>query len=183
MKRTWILTALGKDRPGIVAGVTHVLFRLGCNLEDSAMTRLGGEFAMMVVFSSPSRLSHAQLERACDPLSRQLRLAIHLKSLSRSELRPVKTGAPYTLSVYGADRPGIVYRVSELLAKLRINITDLSTHRVPARRGAAKPLYLMLLEVELPRRTPAPRLEQRLHRLAKSLGVTISLRCAEPEVL
>ena len=40
MSNRWIVTALGQDRPGIVAGVTEVLYKLGCNLEDSAMTRL-----------------------------------------------------------------------------------------------------------------------------------------------
>ena len=45
MQERWIVTALGQDRPGIVAGVTKVLYDLGCNLEDSAMTRLEGEFA------------------------------------------------------------------------------------------------------------------------------------------
>ena len=36
-------------------------------------------------------------------------------------------GEPWHLSVYGADRPGIVHRVTRLLADRRVNVVDLST--------------------------------------------------------
>ena len=183
--RLWILTAFGKDRPGIVAHVTKVLYARGCNLEDSAMTRLAGEFAIMLTFSAPGRLSQPQLHAAFGAVSRQLALAIHLKPLAAAERRAHHVGLPYGLSVYGADRPGIVYRVAEALSRLGVNITDVSTHRVahPAAKAAAKPLYLMVLEVELPKRLTARRLERRLQTLAKRLGVTVSLRPADTNVL
>ncbi len=44
-----LLSALGKDRPGIVAGISEVLVRADCNIEDSSMTRLGESFACMLV--------------------------------------------------------------------------------------------------------------------------------------
>jgi glycine cleavage system transcriptional repressor len=184
VSRTWILTAVGKDRPGIVAGVTKVLYELGCNLEDSAMTRLGGEFTIMLRFAAPAPLVQRQLERALQPLARRLRLAIYLKVLAKAEMKAVTRGTPYLISVYGADRPGIVYRVSSLLARAGINITDVSTHRTSSAKGKkAGPLYVLLLEVELPARLAASRLEQRLRDLAKRLGVEASLRSAEAHVL
>ena len=181
-RQMWILTALGKDRPGIVADVTKMLFRLGCNLEDSAMTRLGGEFTIMLAFSAPGRVSPEQLERAFAPLSRRLTLAVHLKSLTRSEVAAKTSGTPYLISVYGSDHPGIVYRVSALLAKSGINIIDVSTHRA-ASQAKAKPLYLMLLEVELPIGVSVRRVELQLRSLAKKLGVEVSLRSQESAVL
>lgn len=179
--RLWILTAFGKDRPGIVAHVTKALYERGCNLEDSAMTRLAGEFAIMLTFSAPGRLSQAQLHAAFQAASRRPALVIHLKPLAAAERQAHRAGSPYGLSVYGADRPGIVYRVASLLARLGVNITDVATHRVA--HHAAKPLYLMVLEVELPKRLTARRLERRLQLLAKRLGVTVSLRPADTNVL
>ena len=185
MTNTWILTALGQDRPGIVAGVTKVLFELGCNLEDSAMTRLEGEFAILVIFSGPSALAPARLERAFSPLSQCLKLVVHVKRLSRPETALRRKGSLHRISVYGADRPGIVYRVSELLSRLRVNITDVTTHRTAGRaRGrSVRPLYLMLLEIELPDRISPRTLEHRLQTLAKRLHVDVSLRAAEADVL
>ena len=183
-RRIWILTALGKDRPGIVAQVTGALYELGCNLEDSAMTRLGGEFTIMLVFSAGPSLSQARLSSAFEPLSGRVGLAIHLKPLGVGELTPQTRGRPYVISVYGADRPGIVFRVSELLAKAGVNITDVSTHRtIPPTRGGKTPLYLLFLEVELPERAAVARLEQDLRRVGKQLGVEVSLRSSETDIL
>ncbi len=47
MRRFFAITAIGKDRPGIVAGVSKALYDLGTNIEDSSMTILSGEFAMI----------------------------------------------------------------------------------------------------------------------------------------
>lgn len=183
MQRRWIVTALGKDRPGIVAAVTELLYRMKCNLEDSAMTRLGGEFAIMLVFSGSSRLNQLILSEAFGPLSRRLGLSVSVKRLPPDEAaRPAKRGPRYLISVYGADRPGIVFGVSQALARIHVNITDVHTHRAPGGRGG-KALYLLLLEVEVPRRVKAVALERTLRQLGKRLGVEVSLRQAEPDVL
>lgn len=178
MSRTWILTAIGRDRPGMVAHVTKLLYGLGCNLDDSAMTRLAGEFAMMVVFTSPLRVTAARLQRLFRIRSARVGLTVHVSALTGVG-RLLKRSRAYLVSVYGADRPGIVYRVSSLLATSRINITDVSTHRTAGK----KPLYHLLLEIELPPRLDVRRLEGRLRALAKRLRVTVSLRTAEPAVL
>ena len=180
MAHRWIVTALGKDRPGIVAGVTKILYQLGCNLEDSAMTRLAGEFAIMLIFSIPARLNVERLRRSFAPLERG-GLAVHLKPLSASETRaPRSRGQAFQISVYGADRPGIVFRVSEALAKLNVNITDVHAHRSA---GGGPSLYLLLLEIEVPSRYSPQALEAQLKRIAKRLKVEVSLRAAEAAVL
>ncbi|MBI3087722.1 MAG: amino acid-binding protein [Candidatus Omnitrophica bacterium] len=179
MSRRWILTALGRDRPGIVARVTKILYALGCNLEDSAMTRLAGEFAIMVVFSARPAVTQVRLEQACRPL-REAGLATHLKALTAAESVGHARRSPCLITVYGADHPGIVYRVSALLAGLKVNIADVSTHRAAA---AKKPLYLMMLEVELPPGLAVTRLERRLKQLARRLGVAVNLRATDTQVL
>jgi len=181
MANRWIVTALGQDRPGIVAGVTKVLYGLRCNLEDSAMTRLAGEFAIMLIFSTPASLREEPLRKAFGPMATRLKLAVHLKPLSRQETRsPRLRGRQYLISVYGADKPGIVFRIAELLARGGVNIIDVHTHRS---RGNGPSLYAMLLEIEVPGQRPVAALEQRLKRTARRLGVEITLRPAESAVL
>ena len=185
MARRWIVTALGKDRPGIVAGVTRTLYELGCNLEDSAMTRLEGEFAIMLIFSSTKALSLDRLQRTFAPLERRLRLVVHLKALTKSETSPPQSrGRPYIISVYGADKHGIVFQVSDLLARCGANVTDVHTHRSAHATGhPARSLYLLLLEVELAARVSLSTIEQRLKRLGKRLGVEVTVRPSEADVL
>ena len=195
MTQAWILTAVGKDRPGMVAGLTGILYTLGCNLEDSAMTRLAGEFAMMLVFSGPSSLTIARLERACAPAAKRLGLALQVRPLKPAERTASSSGTPYLITVYGGDKPGIVFRVSEFLARARVNITNVVTHRTPgsgrtrpgppgAPAGAGTPsLYLLILEVELPARLNARPFGASLRRMASSLGVEVSIRSADTSVL
>ena len=181
MAKRWIVTALGKDRPGIVAGVAHVLYQLGCNLEDSAMTRLEGEFAIMLIFSAKSSVTSERLQKAFAALQRRRGLVAHLKALSRQESSsPKRRGKPYMISVYGSDRAGIVFRVAEALARAGVNVTDLHTHRSA---GKGPSLYLMLLEVEIPSRTSPRALERRLKTLGTSLGVSVNLRASDTTVL
>lgn len=182
MAKRWVVTATGQDRPGIVAGVTEVLYALGCNLEDSAMTRLEAVFAVMLIFTAPPSLSRARLERAFQKVGKRLKLTVVVSPLGPQARGRAAPGAPYIISVYGADRPGIVFHVSQRLASLGVNITDVETHR-SARRKSQPSLYLMLLEVELPPRVTAPALESHLKRMARELGVEMSLRSAEPAVL
>ena len=181
MTRRWIITALGKDQPGIVAGVTKVLYESGCNLEDSAMTRLEGEFTIMLIFSSPAKATEETLRRAFAGLSTKLKLAVHLKALTASETStPRPGGKRHLISVYGADRSGIVFRITDAVAREGVNITDVHTHRSA---GGGPSLYLLLLEVEVPPSKSVSSLEGRLKRIAKDLGVEVSLRPAETAVL
>lgn len=182
MATRWVVTATGQDRPGIVSGVTEVLYALGCNLEDSAMTRLEAVFAIMLIFTAPPSLSGARLERAFRAVGKRLKLSVVVRPLGPQTRARAAAGAPYIISVYGADRPGIVFHVSQQLAKLGVNITDVETHRSAGQKSHPS-LYLMLLEVELPPRVTAPALAAHLKRMAHELGVEMSLRSAEPAVL
>ena len=53
MTRRFVITAVGDDRPGIVAAFTGALLDLEANLEDTAMTLLEGQFAMVLVIALP----------------------------------------------------------------------------------------------------------------------------------
>ncbi|HEX9780935.1 MAG TPA: ACT domain-containing protein [bacterium] len=178
--RRWIVTVTGRDRPGIVAGVTGALYALGCNLEDSAMTRLEGEFAVMLIFSSPSRMTEAVLRGAFAPIERKLDLTVHVKRLTPRESRaPRAKGRAHVISAYGSDRTGIVFRVSEVLARGGASITNLETRRSASGRRA---LYLLVLQVEVPSANAAG-VSRALGRLARAMGIDITMRAAEADVL
>ena len=134
MNTHYLLWATGEDQPGIVAAVTKILFNAGCNLEDSSMMRLGSEFAILLIVSSPKTLSAVTAEKIFRPLKSKWRLTVGFKKISDSQarFRPLK-GNLHLVTVHGPDKPGLVYRVTELLARARFNITDLATHQT--RRG------------------------------------------------
>jgi glycine cleavage system transcriptional repressor len=80
------------------------------------------------------------------------------------------------VSVYGADKPGIVYRVTKALVECQANITDVTTRVV----GQDTHVYIMLLEVEVPPdKDQAAQLERSLKALAAELSVDITVRPLE----
>src|SRR5438093_3162857 len=110
MDRYAMLTAFGQDRPGIVAAVAEGLFQLHCNIEDTCMTRLRGEFTMMVMVKLPSELLPDHLAARLALFTEPLGLTVLCRELppKAATSQPPSDIPAYMLSVYGADRPGIV---------------------------------------------------------------------------
>lgn len=173
------VTALGADRPGIVAAVTGVLMRHGGNLEDTAMTNLGGHFAMMLVVEVPDGESAEALESSLVEEVGSQGITVAVRPIG--ELTPSgPEGEPWAVSLYGADRPGIVHAVASKLAEHQANIVDLSTRVIgPGPEHA----YVLLLELALPASADAAALERELGVLAGELGVEIHLRPDDVDVL
>ncbi len=169
------LSVVGKDRPGIVAEVSRVLFELGCNIEDSTCTILTGQFAMILVIAHAKYSFAAEIDPFFDAVRESMGLTISVHALNDEEVSRDKgfAGRPHIISVYGADRPGIVYSVARELAKYRVNVTDLNTQVVGSRE---RPVYVMVLEADVPEDVDMKDLEREFDRIRKELAVSISVR-------
>lgn len=123
MHQIW-LTAIGRDKPGIVARIAKVLLDHGLNIEDSMMRILGGRFTMMLLLRGNA--SEEALYKDLLAAGRELGLDyIYVHPIADTE---VETPKPTHLaSLYGADRPGQVAAVADRLAALKVNISGLST--------------------------------------------------------
>lgn len=167
------VTVIGHDRPGIVAETTRLLAGLGANLEDSTMTILRGHFAMVLVARvAPGA---ADVEAALAPLTADGSLLVSVREVPEEPV-PDATGAPHLLSVHGADRPGIVSAVTGVVAAVGGNITDLSTR-------LTGDLYVLLAEVDLPPSVDVAALTGQLGQVAAPLGVDVSLRPLDTDML
>jgi len=171
------VSGIGRDRPGIVAGIAAGLLGLDANVEDSRMTILGGHFAVMLIVSAPAGCSRADVEAALAPAREEL----GLEALSVNEVGSAGTGraADHVISVYGSDHPGIVHAVSAELAAAGVNITDLQTR---LGGSAAAPIYVMMLEADLAGTDP-DELRARLARVAAGASVEVELRPLDAEAL
>ena len=177
--RHYAVSAVGADRPGIVAAVTGVFLDHGCNLEDTSMTILRGHFAMMLVVAAPDGLDQAGLEAALAGPASAFDLVVAVRSID-NDVPTSPEGDAWTVSVYGADRPGIVHRVASSLAERGVNIVDLSTRVIG---DADRPVYAMILEVTLPSGTEGADVQRHLSELAGELGVDCSLHPSEADIL
>jgi len=173
------VSAVGADRPGIVAAVTAVFLEHGCNLEDSSMSILRGHFAMMLLVNAPDGVTEEQLEAALTDPAARFDLVVAVRRID-DRVPTSPAGEQWNLAVYGADRPGIVHRITQLLADNDINIVDLTTHVIGE---PDQPVYAMLVDLTLPPGADAELLTRRLTHLADDLGVDCSLHRVEADVL
>jgi glycine cleavage system transcriptional repressor len=164
------VAALGPDQPGVIAALTEVLFAGGGNLEDASMHQLSGQFAMTLVVNVPGGAESVRAD--LQPVGEQLQLMISVREVAAGESGPV--GESYVVSVHGADRPGIVHRVTGEIAAAGGNIADLSTR-------LAAGLYVLVAEIDLAG-DPAP-LAEALTALGAELGVDAHLRLADSDLL
>jgi glycine cleavage system transcriptional repressor len=172
------VTIISKDRPGIVADTTEVLFRLGCNIEDSSCTMLGGDFAMILIVTHEKPFTKSRLSDEFRILQEQTGLVVHLRTLHEDEIYPVKDeGELCLISVYGSDQPGIVFRVTRALADLKVNITDLNTRLTGTREA---PVYILMLEAILPKHLSIEHTSELLEPLRRELAVEIGVRAITP---
>jgi glycine cleavage system transcriptional repressor len=181
MKKLIALSAIGQDQPGIVASLSKVLFEQNCNLEDSSMTRLKDDFAVLLLVSPPENLSLESLKKALEPVGIQLGLSISLRELSPAAAMPNPAQVlSYTLVVYGLDHPGIVYKVAQCATDSKVNIVDLRTHVTP---GNEKPLYSLVMELEIPGSQAIGHFQEKLNQLKGELKVDITLNASETDEL
>jgi glycine cleavage system transcriptional repressor len=179
MKRTFALSAIGKDRPGIVAEVSGLIYECGGNLEDSSMTRLGEQFALLILLSGSGEEFSYRLTTGCKRLEWEKHLSIFLTPLEAGEGKPGEKDRldPYELSTTGMDRMGIVHRVSRLLADHGINIADMHTKAAPSPESGT-PIFTMKILLEVPVSVSPQTLLKELNRLGEELAIDISLKKA-----
>jgi len=173
MDRYVIFSAFGLDQVGIIAKLSEVLAASHCNIEDSRIARMGRALTMMLLLRLPEDLDERELLRRLKPVRNELNL-----EMSATELEPqaVITEPPQKphahLTCHGADKIGIVHRITRFLADQSVNIIDMQT----AVLRRAEPEYVMELTLELPGCADADQVGPELRKLGRDLGVDVILR-------
>jgi glycine cleavage system transcriptional repressor len=181
MARAYIvLTAVGPDRVGIVDDLSGAVTLGGCNIEESKMAVLGGEFAVIMLASGPAG--------SIDSLCRSLpglgeKLALRIECRPTREPRAEDSGRPYLLEAVSLDTPGIVHSVTAVLRGHGINIADMDTDTAAAPWTGA-PMFRLKAHLVVGPSVSIARLKQDLGKLQQEHDLDISLKpvfAASPE--
>jgi len=123
-KQYLVISALGNDRPGIVDQLSKTILDEGCNIADSRMTVLGGEFAILLMVEGNWN-TISKLEGSIPAIEESLSLTIIAKQTAGRS--GVNDTLPYNVEVVALDHPGIVHHLDSYGAHREINIEDLVT--------------------------------------------------------
>ena len=123
MTHWYILSVVGKDRAGIVSHVTAALYEGGCDLGETSMIRLGDSFTIMMMVRHDGTVK--SLQNLLATVADSMGLHVHIDKMDGHLHRHVDPDVHIT--VYGADRPGIVAHVTGALAEAGLNIVNLDS--------------------------------------------------------
>jgi len=177
MKTYFILSAIGKDRPGIVADVSEVIYECGGNIEDSSMSLLRNHFALLLLFSTEREEVNQKLSSDLKHLGQEKNLTVFYSPITVEEAYPKfrEQTERFKITTSGVDHAGIVFKVCRLLADHGINIADMETQRVLSAESGT-PIFEMEIDVEIPKSVSEQGLREDLHRLANELVIDLVLR-------
>ncbi len=146
MTQLIVLSAVGTDRTGIVEDISKVVLSCGGNIEESRMTTLGSEFAMLLLVSGNWHTLN-RLESGLQKLAESDKLTISVRKTGERPRREDRM--PYAVDVVGLDQQGIVFNLAHFFSARDIDIADVATRRYAAAHTGA-PMFAVQMAVDIP---------------------------------
>ena len=174
MQKTYlVLTIIGPDKRGLVASVTEAVLEHHASIEESRMTRLGGEFAIIMLIALPTD----KKDIFCKGLKvfEKQELTVFTRETNLARLKKFQGYIPYAVSVWGADHAGIVHAIAEYLTEENVQVDDVET-RVTKAPISGAPLFSMNAIVQVPPELTLPKLREKLEDVGDELGVDIDIK-------
>ena len=166
-----IVSAIGSDRPGIVAELTEIIISYGGNIEESKMTRLGSDFVMIILIS----IEEITQESLIKSIQKIKGLSISAK---KTDSKAVITDEHCQITLNGADNEGIVNVLSKYLANRAMNILDMET-TISNAPVTGTPLFNLITITSIPDNINIEKIKSDLTKIALNLGVEITVNQSE----
>lgn len=144
-----VISALGSDRPGIVDELSKIIYKQSLNIEDSRMTVLGGEFAVLLLISGEQAAIDALILNISDI---EQTLQMRLLAKPTTDMGTLENTIPYSVEVAALDNPGIVNNIANFFSSRNINIVNLQTERYAAPHTGS-PMFALHMTVGLSAKT------------------------------
>ena len=171
MSEQLVITALGDDRPGIVDELSNALFKHKLNIEDSRMSVLGGEFAVLLLVGGSKESIDAFV---ADVAGLEEKLKMKLLVKLTSSIPAQRSLVPYTVEVVAIDNPGIVHKLANFFSSRQINIVEMNTERYAAAHTAT-PMFAVNMTIGIPADTPIKAMRDEFIDMCDELNLDASM--------
>jgi glycine cleavage system transcriptional repressor len=172
--RKMIISVLGKDRPGIIAAVTKVMFDQGFNIEDVSQTILQNQFSGSFIATGPEEISAHDIRQAFEAHTAGFDLHFHVREMGTYGVTWTTCACDsFIITTRGPDRKGLVAGVTALLAAHNVNVSQL---RAVFRGGDDPGRNIMIYEVDIPRDIDMQALRKALRDIGQALDLQINLQ-------
>ena len=146
MTQLIVISAIGTDRTGVVQDISKVILSCGGNIEESRMTMLGSEFAVLMLVSGNWHTLN-RLEKGLQKLESGSNLTFTIRKTGEQTTKSDRM--PYAVDVVALDQQGIVFNLANFFASRDIEIADVATRRYAAAHTGA-PMFSVQMAINIP---------------------------------
>ncbi len=166
----YIITVMARDRVGIVRDVSSALAGLGGNITHLSETVVRGYFTLIISAEMPDACTESEVRSCVQECGEPGELEIGVKTYCEQECSEAGCAAEkFTLTMRGADQPGIIARTTSYLAENGINIDDFYCY-------VHEGILLMLAEVSIPQGIDVEAVQAGLEGVGGEFGLMIHLQ-------
>jgi len=130
---------------GVVHDLSKVILSCGGNIEESRMTTLGSEFAMLLLVSG-NWATLNKLEQGLNKLGGE-DLSVSIRQTDAK--MPAGDRMPYAVDIVSLDQQGIVFNLAGFFASRDIEIADVAT-RSYAAAHTGSPMFTVQMAINVP---------------------------------
>lgn len=170
-RKNLVIIAVGTDQVGLVEKISDFIQQNQCNIEDSKMAVLAGEFAFMVLISGDERGITTIAEKR-QALASETGLDVYIRK--PGERKKIPASLPYRFTASCMDHPGVVHRLSTILSDLGINIESMETETYAA-PDSGTPIFRMEADLAVPANVNINRLRSHLNEIELRENIDIDL--------
>lgn len=172
--KKYIISVLGKDRPGIIASVARLLYKQDFNIEDVSQTILQSEFSGSFIVTGPEQSDAKALREALREETGDETIFFHVREMDSHPSAWTNSACEsFVITTSGPDRKGLVAHIAEVLAAHNVNVTQLQA----VFRGGDDPnRNIMIYEVEIPVDIDQQALRKALNDKGQVLNLDVSIQ-------
>ena len=170
MNTSLVMTIIGADKPGLVGRLSSAIADSGGNWLESRMAHLGGHFAGILRV----QISPAQEQKLLAALQALESEGLSVRAHTDHAPAPAIVRTLAKVEVVGQDRPGIVRRISQVLAQQQVNVEELTTCCESAPMSGES-MFRATATVQLPESCTLGQLRQALEQIAADIVVDVAV--------
>ncbi len=172
MQNRVVVAVIGLDQPGVVACVSQVFTKLGCNIEEMTQSALQQQFAGIYIVDKPETLSNEALQEELSKATaaKRLRLTVVARDYEQPKAKQTEEVEPFVISVYGQDRNDIVGTFARIFGAQGINIDSLRAFSLGSDES------MQVFEVSIPVSVDTRSLHKVMLERAKSMQLHLTMQ-------
>jgi glycine cleavage system transcriptional repressor len=169
----FVLSVIGKDKPGILAKISTILFTHGCNIEDVSQTILQTEFASIFIVLNPDAHPLDEIGLSLNAALADMELSAHLRPMAAPATIPAPDTQPFVITTKGVDKPGTIAAVTGAIASLACNVVHF---RAIITQEDGVDEMIMIFEVDVPAGVEHRHLRRVMQETCSGFGLDASVQ-------